>query len=75
LKHLTVDEIIALKIHGVTPEYIRQMRAAGLEANSRELVSLKIQEVTPEFVEKIRIRGIKDLTIHQIISLKLSGIS
>jgi len=75
LKDLTVDEIIALKIHGVTPEYIREMRAAGLEANPRELVALKVQDVTPEFAQKIRSHGFKDLTIHQLISLKVAGIS
>jgi beta-lactamase regulating signal transducer with metallopeptidase domain len=75
LKDLTVEEIIALKIHGVTPEYIREMRAAGLEANSRELVALKVQGITPEFAQKIRSHGFRDLTIHQLISLKVAGIS
>jgi bla regulator protein blaR1 len=75
LKDLTVEEIIALKIHGVTPEYIRAMRAAGLEANTRELVALKVQDVTPEFAQKVRSHGFKDLTIHQLISLKIAGIS
>ena len=104
LKDLTVDEIIALKIHEVTPEYIQGLRAAGLQANSAELVSLKIHEVTPEyvrdlaaagltglqvhdylaarvqgitpeFVQKIRSHGFKDLTLRQLISLKLADIS
>jgi beta-lactamase regulating signal transducer with metallopeptidase domain len=104
LKDLTVDEIIALKIHEVTPEYIQGLRAAGLQANSAELVSLKIHEVTPEyvrdlaaagltglrvhdylaariqgitpeFVQKIRSHGFKDITLRQLISLKLADIS
>ena len=104
LKDLTVDEIIALKIHEVTPEYIQGLRAAGLQANSSELVSLKIHEVTPEyvrdlaaagltglqvhdylaarvqgitpeFVQKIRSHGFKDITLRQLISLKIADIS
>ena len=104
LKDLTVEEIIALKIHEVTPEYIQGLRAAGLQANSAQLVSLKIHEVTPEyvrelaaagltglqvhdylaarvqgitpeFVQKIRSHGFKDITLRQLISLKLADIS
>jgi beta-lactamase regulating signal transducer with metallopeptidase domain len=104
LKDLTVDEIIALKIQEVTPEYIRGLRAAGLQANSTELVALKIHQVTPEFVrdltalgltnlsvddylaaavqgitpgyvQKMRSHGFKDITLQQLISLKLANIA
>ncbi|HEY2779371.1 MAG TPA: M56 family metallopeptidase [Steroidobacteraceae bacterium] len=75
LKDLTVDEIIALKIHGVTPEYIREMRAAGLDANSRELVSLKIQDVSPEFVRALAAAGLTNLRIGEYLSAKVQGIT
>jgi beta-lactamase regulating signal transducer with metallopeptidase domain len=75
LKDLTVEEIISLKIHGVTPDYVREMRAAGLEPNARDLMALKVQDITPEFVQKIRSQGFKEVTIHQLISLKIAGIS
>jgi len=75
LKDLSVDEIIALKIHGVTPEYIREMRAAGLEANTRELVALKVQDVTPEFVSGLAAAGLTNLHIHDYLSAKVQGIT
>jgi beta-lactamase regulating signal transducer with metallopeptidase domain len=75
LKDLTVDEIIALKIHGVTPEYIREMRAAGLDANSREWVSLKIQDVSPEFVRALTAAGLTNLRIGEYLSAKVQGIT
>jgi bla regulator protein blaR1 len=104
LKDLTVDEIIALKIQEVTPDYVRGLRAAGLQATSTELVALKIHQVTPEFVrdlaaagltnlsvddylaaavqgitpgyvQKVRSHGFKDITLQQLISLKLANIS
>jgi hypothetical protein len=75
LKELTVEEIIALKIHGVTPEYIRGMRAAGLEAGPRELVALKVQDVTPEFVSGLAAAGLTNLHIHDYLSAKVQGIT
>ncbi len=38
LKNLTVDELIQLKVQGVTPEYIRDMRATGLNPTVRDLI-------------------------------------
>jgi beta-lactamase regulating signal transducer with metallopeptidase domain len=76
LKDLTVDEIIALKIHGVTPDYIRALAAAGL-ANLRvhDYLAAKIQGITPEFIQGIRSHGFKDLTLRQLIALKMADIS
>ena len=75
LKDLTVDEIIALKIHGVTPDYIRELRAVGIEANSPELVALKIHEVTPEYVRSLAAAGLGNLHVREYLAAKIQGIT
>jgi beta-lactamase regulating signal transducer with metallopeptidase domain len=75
LKALTVDEIIALKIHGVTPDYIRELRAAGIEASSPELVSLKIHEVTPEYIRGLTAAGLTNLHVHDYLAAKIQGVT
>jgi beta-lactamase regulating signal transducer with metallopeptidase domain len=75
LKDLTVDEIIALKIHGVTPDYIRELRSVGIEASSPELVSLKIHEVTPEYVRGLTAAGLGNLRVHDYLAAKIQGIT
>ena len=75
LKGLTVDEIIALKIHGVTPDYIRELRAAGIEASSPELVSLKIHEVTPDYIRGLAAAGLTNLHVHDYLAAKVQGIT
>jgi beta-lactamase regulating signal transducer with metallopeptidase domain len=75
LKDLKVDEIIALKIHGVTPDYIREMRAAGIEANSPELVALKIHEVTPEYIRALAAAGLGNLHVRDYLAAKIQGIT
>ena len=75
LKDLKVDEIIALKIHGITPDYIRGLRAAGIEASSPELVSLKIHEITPEYVRGLAAAGLTNLRVHEYLAAKIQGIT
>src|SRR5580700_543385 len=47
---LTVDQLIAMKIQGVTPEYVRGLHEQGFHPNAEELVSMRIQGVTPEYI-------------------------
>jgi beta-lactamase regulating signal transducer with metallopeptidase domain len=75
LKDLTVDELISLKIHGVTPDYIRGLRAAGVEATNAELVSLKIHEVTPEYVRELAAAGLGNLRVHEYLAARVQGIT
>ncbi len=75
LKDLTVDEIIALKIHGVTPDYIRELRAAGIEASSPELVSLKIHQITPDYIRGLAAAGLTNLHVHDYLAAKIQGIT
>ncbi len=73
LTNLTVDELIALKIQGVTPEYIREIRAAGLNPSVHELISMKAMGVTAEFARKAR-SDWNDVTIRELISMKAQGL-
>jgi hypothetical protein len=75
LKDLTVDQIISLKIHGVTPDYIRELRAAGVEAGPTDLVSLKIHEVTPEYVRGLAAAGLANLRVHDYLAAKIQGVT
>jgi hypothetical protein len=69
-------ELVALKIHQVTPEYVRGLAAAGLgNLHVRDYLAAKIQGITPEFVQSIRSHGFKDLTLRQLIALKIADIS
>jgi beta-lactamase regulating signal transducer with metallopeptidase domain len=75
LKDLTVDEIVALKIHGVTPEYIHELHAVGLDATSEELVSLRIHEVTPEFIRELSAAGLSHLRVEDYLAARMQGIT
>lgn len=73
LNDLSVDDLIALKIHGVTPEYIQKMKELGMHTDADTLVGMKVQGVTPEYITDLRAAGItvKD---EDVIGMKVQGV-
>jgi len=74
-KNLSADDLIALKVQGVTPEYIRSMRGLGFNPDVDEIVAMKTQDVTPEYVHAMRDMGFKTTTADDVISMKAMGVT
>ncbi len=74
LTKLTVDDLISLKVQGVTADYVRQVKAAGFDPNVHDLISMKVQGITPEYIRDIRATGLKP-SMHDLIGLKVQGIT
>ena len=74
LDNLSADDLIALKIQGVTPEYVRAIHDLGLQPDADTLVGMKIQGVTPEYVKELRALGFKP-DADQIIGMKVQGVT
>lgn len=74
LKDLSVDHLIALKVQGVTPEYVREMRASGLDPSTRDLIAMRVQGVSPDYVKRVRAAGWHDITTREIIAMKVQGV-
>jgi beta-lactamase regulating signal transducer with metallopeptidase domain len=72
---LTIDELIALRVAGITTEYIESMRKTlGSQVSIRDLSSLRLQGVTPEYVRDMRAIWGDKLTAREIISLKVQAV-
>ena len=74
LKDLTVDQVITLKIQGVTPEYVRQMHALGLDLDVDKLIAMRVQGITPEYISDMRAAGLKP-SVDQLIAMKVQGVT
>jgi len=72
LGDLTVDQLVAMKIQGVTPEYVRKLREQGLTPEPEKLIAMRIQDVTPDYIRDLRAAGLNP-TQDQIIALKIQG--
>jgi len=74
LNDLTADDLIGLKIQGVTPEYVRAMHDIGLHPSAEELIGMKVHGVTPEYVKELRALGFNP-DVDQVVGMKVQGVT
>ncbi len=73
LDNLTVDQLIALKIQNVTPEYVRGMHEQGLHPDAESLVAMRIQGVTPGYVHDLGNMGLHP-DAEQLVALRIQRV-
>jgi beta-lactamase regulating signal transducer with metallopeptidase domain len=73
-ENLSADDLIAMKIQGITPEYIHAIRGEGLKPSADELVGMKVQGITPEYIRGIRAMNLK-VDVDSLIGMKVQGIT
>jgi beta-lactamase regulating signal transducer with metallopeptidase domain len=73
-KDLSADDIIALKVQGITPQYIRDMKATGLKPTLSDLVAMKVQGITPAYVSEMRAKGFQP-SAGELVAMKVQGVT
>jgi len=73
-KNLGVDELISMKVQGVTPEYIKAIRELGLQPTAEEVVGMKVQGITPEYVREMR-KIAANPSVEELIGMKVQGVT
>ncbi|HEV2489779.1 MAG TPA: M56 family metallopeptidase [Candidatus Acidoferrales bacterium] len=72
--NLTVEQLIALKTQGVTPDYVKAIHDLGLKPSVEELIGMKVQGITPEYIRDMRAAGV-DVKMDHLIGMKVQGIT
>jgi beta-lactamase regulating signal transducer with metallopeptidase domain len=75
LTNLTVDEIIDLKIQGITADYIKSVRDMNIKVDVDTLVGMKVQGITPEYIKGMRSATGQSLDADELIGLKVQGVT
>src|SRR5467141_2621426 len=73
-KNLTVDELISMKIQGVTPAYVKEVRQQGLQPTPDELVGMRVQGITPEYIREMK-KFDSNLNVDELIGMKVQGVT
>jgi hypothetical protein len=68
---LAADKLTTMKAVGVTPEKVQAVRAMGYTPSEDELIQMSIFKIDAPFVERMKARGLKDLTIAQLVKIKI----
>jgi bla regulator protein blaR1 len=73
-KNLSADELIAMKVQGVTPAYVKEIHDLGMKPTVDEFVGMRVQGITPEYIREMR--GIApNLDVDELIGMKVQGIT
>src|SRR5450432_129895 len=72
LGDLSVDQLIALKIQDVTPDYVRAIHDLGLQPDANMLIAMRVQDITPEYIRELHAAGLNPDQNH-LIALKVQG--
>jgi len=72
-KNLTVDELISMKIQGVTPAYVKEVPPTGVATHAgRTRRHAAVQGITPEYIREMR-KFDSNLNIEELIGMKVAG--
>jgi len=61
-------------VQGVTPEYVRELQAAGLKVDADDIVALKVQRVTAAYVKGLRDQGL-NRGLDDVIGMRVQGVT
>jgi len=73
-----VDELVAMRIHGVNAAYIRGLAEANSRLrrlNADQLVAMRIHGVSPEYVRAMAAAGYPDLGADALVAMRIHGVS
>ena len=74
LGDLSVDELVALKIQGVNPDYVQKMKELGIYPGPAILIGMKVQGIDPDYVRTMQQEGIH-ATADELIGMKVQGVT
>jgi beta-lactamase regulating signal transducer with metallopeptidase domain len=79
LTDLTVDELISLKVQGVTADYIKSMKEYIKSKDGKldvdELIGMKVQGITGDYVSQMKAATGQNVDADELIGLKVQGVT
>jgi hypothetical protein len=68
---LRANKLTSMKAVGVSPEKVQAVRAMGYSPTQEELIQMSVFKIDAPFVERMKARGFQNLTIAQLVKIKV----
>lgn len=72
---LSLHKLVEYQIFNVTPDYVREMRAAFPNISLDKMVEMRIHKATPEFAKEMAQLGYSNLSADQLVAFRIHGVS
>ena len=76
LANLKADQLVALKVNGITTQFVREMAAlVPTRLTVDRIVAMRIHGVTPAFAGELKAQGLANLSADQLIAFRVHGVT
>jgi beta-lactamase regulating signal transducer with metallopeptidase domain len=79
LTDLSVDELISLKVQGVTADYVKSMKDYIKTKDGKldvdELIGMKVQGITGDYIKEMKAATGQDVDADEAIGMKVQGVT
>ena len=76
LTNLNVDQVAPLKVHGVTPQFVREIAAIVFQMpGADEVVAMKLHGVSPAYANEFKALGFNRLDADQLIAFAIHRVT
>jgi hypothetical protein len=74
-RNLTAEELVDFRIHGVTPDFIREIEAVGYtQASTATLLSLRVHGVSADYLRRINEAFGERISLDTAVDLRIHGV-
>lgn len=73
LRDVSAGKLIALRIHGIAPEYISEVRSLGYDYSADDLIRLRIHGVQTPFLRDLK-KAAYNLDSEEVVNLRIHGV-
>ena len=71
IAELRSEKLTSMKAVGVSPAKVQAIRAMGYSPSEDELIEMSVFKIDAPFVDRMKARGFENLTISQLVKIKV----
>jgi hypothetical protein len=72
--NLSSQQLLALRVQGITPEYVTTIRQQFPSITAEDAVKTKIFNIDAAFIAEAKAHGFTGLSLEKLLRLRISGI-